>query len=300
MGFLRLLYMPIMLFKTVAKTIGIIKEFKPDITIGMGGYVSAPVGVASLLTGVPLYIHEQNSIPGLTNKLLSRFAQRTLTAFPSAFRGRKRVTLVGNPVRKEILFADYNARLVGSHGGPVKVLVLGGSRGATALNNKLPEVLSRVNEQLQITVWHQCGRGKSQSVQQIYNSRSVENNVVEFIEKIEEAYAWADFVICRSGALTIAELCVVGLGSMLIPYPFAVDDHQTRNAELLAHNNAAIIENESNIDARLTSEKLIDILGSRSALHDMAQNALRLASGAATQDIVKICLGHEQEAGVRS
>ena len=189
MGFLRLLYMPIMLFKTVAKTIGIIKEFKPDITIGMGGYVSAPVGVASLLTGVPLYIHEQNSIPGLTNKLLSRFAQRTLTAFPSAFRGRKRVTLVGNPVRKEILFADYNARLVGSHGGPVKVLVLGGSRGATALNNKLPEVLSRVNEQLQITVWHQCGRGKSQSVQQIYNSRSVENNVVEFIEKIEEAYS---------------------------------------------------------------------------------------------------------------
>ena len=214
---------------------------KPVLVLGLGGYASGPGGLAARWLGIPLVIHEQNAIAGLTNRVLARLADQTLAAYLNAFpRAPGSFTVVGNPVRPEIVAIPGVAQRQIGRRGPVRILVLGGSLGAKALNDTLPSALSRVSQQLPISVWHQTGTRNLDSARTNYThcawAEGSDYRVVPFIDDMAAAYAWADFVIARAGALTVAEISVAGVGALFVPFPHAVDDHQTANAAPLVHS----------------------------------------------------------------
>jgi UDP-N-acetylglucosamine--N-acetylmuramyl-(pentapeptide) pyrophosphoryl-undecaprenol N-acetylglucosamine transferase len=237
---------------------------KPDLVLGMGGFISGPSGMAARFLKIPLIIHEQNAIPGLTNKFLasfkpfplftSRFTQKiiVLEAFPDSFPKEVQAILTGNPVREELIQFEPPEKRWQNQSGRLKLLILGGSLGAQAINQIVPGAIALMPAHERPEIYHQAGEKHLEFTQALYESYQIDGNIVSFIDDIAKAYLWADLVICRAGATTLAELCSVGIGSILVPFPYAVDDHQTKNANHLSKACAAILIPQ----AHLTTEEL--------------------------------------------
>ncbi|QIR15842.1 undecaprenyldiphospho-muramoylpentapeptide beta-N-acetylglucosaminyltransferase [Shewanella aestuarii] len=289
-GLMRKLAAPFKVIRSIFQAKAVIDDFKPNVVLGMGGFASGPGGVAAKLAGIPVVLHEQNAIPGLTNKLLSKIATKVLCAFANTFSvDVKNVEVVGNPIRQELIALGAGDKVVNAEA--LKVLVVGGSLGAKVLNDTLPQVVASLSKQHSITVWHQVGKNNSDTVksayQQVNQLDSV--NVAEFIDDMEAAYRWADVVVCRSGALTVSELAAVGLPSILVPYPHAVDDHQTINASVLVDAGAGFLLPQTLLNAKLLEEKLQLLASDRQTLLLMGQKARGVAVLDATQRVADIC-----------
>ncbi len=278
------LLLPVKLAKALNQSYRAIRQHQPNVVLGMGGFAAFPGGLMAKLLGKPLVIHEQNSVAGLTNKVMAKLANRVLAAFPNAL---KKAQVVGNPVRDGITKLAQPVTRFKKHAGALRVLVVGGSLGAQALNELIPQAIAAMPEKDRPVVIHQAGVKHIEALKANYIKHGVEADCRAFIENMDEMYAWADFVICRSGAMTVAELSVVGLGSLLVPFPFAVDDHQTTNAAYLAESCAAYLEQQKT----LTVEKIVKILSglSRKACLEMAERARALGKPEATMDVARIC-----------
>jgi len=283
-GVLRLLTLPFTLLRALGQSTDAIFRHRPDVVLGMGGYITMPGGLMAAILRRPLVIHEQNSIAGMSNKLLAKLATRVLSGFPNVL---KNTLWSGNPVRSDIAsIAEPKARY-GARSGNLNVLVVGGSLGAQAINEALPQALSKLSQHERPYVLHQTGKKHFEVVQQLYTQAGVEAEIHPFLEDMANQYAKADVVICRAGALTIAELAAAGVASVLIPFPFAVDDHQTYNARFLSEQGAAILLPQK----ELSAEKLVQMLRelSREKLSVMAQAARKLAKPEATKSVVDVC-----------
>ncbi len=243
----RLLAAPFVLLRALAQVMSVMRRQRPDIVLGLGGFVSGPGGLAAWLLRRPLVIHEQNAVAGFTNRILAHLATRVAEAFPGTFAGRQGVVTVGNPVREEI--EALNRRDRAPAFGRAHLLVFGGSLGAQALNRTVPAALAILDAAARPEVIHQTGRDRVEGVREAYRALGVEADVREFIDDMAKAYEWADMAVCRSGALTVAELAAAGLPSVLVPYPHAVDDHQTANAGYLVQRGAARLLPEAALSA---------------------------------------------------
>jgi UDP-N-acetylglucosamine--N-acetylmuramyl-(pentapeptide) pyrophosphoryl-undecaprenol N-acetylglucosamine transferase len=284
-GLKRWLSLPFMLAGALIRTTVVILRHRPDIAVGFGGYTGFPGGLMSKLLWKPLVIHEQNSVAGLTNRLLSKIANRTLFAFPSAFPGRG--GLVGNPVRAQIAAVDEPDSRFAGRTGPLRLLIVGGSLGARVLNETLPRALALIPAAERPLVVHQAGVKQIEALQQHYADAGVEADCRAFIDDMADEYARADLVICRAGALTVAELAAAGVASILVPLPSAVDDHQTGNARYLEQAGAAQLLPQ----ARLTAEGLAVTLQNltRDVCLDMARRARSLAIVDAAERVADAC-----------
>lgn len=288
-GLIKQLMAPFKMSSALLQAISIIRKVKPDAVLGMGGFASGPGGLAARLLGVPLLIHEQNSVAGLTNKILAKFAKTVMTAFPDAFDASVHVKLMGNPLRAGITRLFYQQSKKGQEQGQVHLLILGGSLGAQSLNETVPVAIKMMDEGLRPQIWHQTGRAKDTAVKASYTEHGIEARVSEFITDMAEAYSWADFVICRAGALTVSELCVAGLGAILIPYPFAVDDHQTKNAQFMVEGGAAWLLPQSELRPDVLAEMLAPLFAKRGRLAKLSDAARKLAKVDATEMVANEC-----------
>ena len=290
-GKLSLLLAPFKLLLALWQALKVLRAVNPDVVLGMGGFASGPGGLAAWLLRKPLIIHEQNAVAGMTNKALSKLAKKVLEAFNNAFPTGVKTESVGNPVRGSILTMDKpNDRLQG-RSGKIRLLAVGGSLGAKAINDLLPEVLSEMPIDERPEVWHQAGKRNIDETLTRYNELGVEGcKVVPFIDGMDSAYAWADVVLCRAGALTVSELSIAGVASVLIPYPYAVDDHQTKNAAFLADNGAAIVVQQRDLTKAVLKQLLTDQLNQREKLIDMANKACSLGQPEASERVATICI----------
>lgn len=282
-GKLSLLKAPWMIVKAVLQARVVIKKSKPDVVLGMGGYVSGPGGLAAFLTNTPLVIHEQNGVAGLTNKWLSIFASKVLQAFPSAFKPEK-VPVVGNPVRREFFNSQNVEDRYRDRTGPIRVLVVGGSQGAKVLNEVIPHVASHFKSEMIFR--HQTGKNSLDKVIQSYQALDVdEYHAIEFIDDIVSEYAWADVVVCRSGALTVSEISAIGVAAIFVPFEHK-DKQQYWNAKSLTDKQAAILVEQREFN----QAKLIEILSqlNRTKLTEMALNARILSKPNASQEVAKV------------
>jgi len=285
-GLLRKLLLPINLLRGFWQARKELKHIQPDVVLGLGGFITFPGGMMAALAGIPLVLHEQNSVAGLANRVLAQVADRVLTGFPGVLSGTKGVAWLGNPVRPEIAALAAPEVRYGGRQGPLHILVVGGSLGAAALNESVPLALAQWPEAERPEVVHQSGEKNLQAVQAIYERAGVAGHLVPFIEGMAGAYAWADLVICRAGALTVAELAAAGVASILVPFPHAVDDHQTGNARFLSSAGAAILLPQS----ELSPERLADLRHmTRQQLQQMAEKAHALAKPDATAAVARVC-----------
>ncbi len=284
-GWKDLFFGPWRLLRATLQAKRIIKKFNPDVVIGMGGFVSGPGGIAAFLLRKKLVIHEQNAKPGLTNKWLATIATKVLEGFPNTF---KKAITTGNPVRKEIsaVIAPEN-RLVNR--AKPRLLIFGGSLGATALNELLPKALAKLPESIRPDIMHQAGNIQFADTAKAYATLGLSAHVVPFINEMDKAYEWADVVLCRAGALTIAELCAVGLGAILVPYPYAVDDHQTANANYMAQGKAAILVQQADLSVDVLVKLLQELCSSADKRMAMAKAAFQLRKIDATEKVLNIC-----------
>src|ERR1700693_2092192 len=238
---------PLRIVKAVAQAMGVLRRVQPRSVLGAGGYVSGPGGIAAWLLRVPLLIHEQNAVAGLTNRWLARLATQVLEAFPGSFGPRVPARAIGNPVRADIAaLAAPEVRFAGRESRS-RLLVFGGSQGARRLNAVVPQALARVAPEIRPQVRHQTGGRGLEAARAAYADARVEADVLPFIDDMAAAYAWADLAVCRAGAMTIAELQAAGLGAILVPLPVATDDHQTKNAEAMVRTGAARIIQERDL-----------------------------------------------------
>jgi UDP-N-acetylglucosamine--N-acetylmuramyl-(pentapeptide) pyrophosphoryl-undecaprenol N-acetylglucosamine transferase len=258
---------------------------RPDVVLGLGGYMSFPGGMMAALLGKPLIVHEQNSTPGLANKVLAGIADRVLCAFPGALEGAE---VTGNPVRPEIAAIAAPEHRYAARSGPLRLLVVGGSLGAKVLNDTVPRALALLPNERRPLVTHQSGALHLESLQQAYAAAGVQAATLAFVDDMVAAYAGADLVVCRAGATTIAEIAAAGVASVLIPFPHAVDDHQTANARFLADAGAAVLLPQDELDA----ERLGRLLGGldRTRLCEMAKRARALGRPAATEAVARACM----------
>jgi UDP-N-acetylglucosamine--N-acetylmuramyl-(pentapeptide) pyrophosphoryl-undecaprenol N-acetylglucosamine transferase len=281
-GIARLLKAPFMVIKAILAAKKIIKLRKPAVILAMGGYVTGPVGIAAKLSGVPLVIHEQNAVAGFSNKLLANVANQVLAAFPNAFASKAEV--VGNPVR-----ASVSAIAKKPLTEQLNVLVVGGSLGAQVLNERLPEVFSALAKDFALSVRHQSGRNHQDKLKSAYVGREFDAQVDEFIHDMDAAYAWADLVICRAGALTVSEVAAAGKAALFVPLPHAVDDHQTANARYLVDQQGALLMPQH----EFTTDRLVELLTpyfkQPSLLAEIAEKAKQLAKFDATERVAKVC-----------
>ncbi|NMG64940.1 undecaprenyldiphospho-muramoylpentapeptide beta-N-acetylglucosaminyltransferase [Azoarcus indigens] len=283
-GLVRKLLLPLNLLSGFWQALRELRRVKPDVVLGMGGYITFPGGMMAALAGRPLVLHEQNSVAGLANRVLAGVADRVLSGFPGVL---KKAGWVGNPVRAEIAaVAAPEARFAGRE-GPLKVLVVGGSLGAAVLNETVPQALARLPQEQRPRVLHQAGEKQIEALRTAYAGAGVEGELRPFIDDMAAAYAEADLVICRAGALTVAELAAVGAASLLVPFPHAVDDHQSGNARFLADRGAAYLLPQTELNA----ERLAGILASldRPRLLQMAVHARAQAKPRATEAVARIC-----------
>lgn len=285
-GRLTLLKAPFRVKKAITQAKEVMVKIRPSIVIGMGGFASGPGGMAAKNLRIPLVIHEQNAAAGTTNKILRRFAAHTLVAFPESLKGG---IFIGNPVRNDIENIESPEKRFASKGGPINVLVLGGSRGALAINEMIPAAFGKVNRALPFQIVHQTGQDKLECTQQQYEIAGVKANVVPYIERMAEALEWADFAICRAGALTVSELSAAGLGAVFIPFPHAIDDHQTKNAEFLQSCGAAIIKQQKELSPEILAVLLNELLAGRERLQTMAINARKNARPKAARKFADFC-----------
>jgi UDP-N-acetylglucosamine--N-acetylmuramyl-(pentapeptide) pyrophosphoryl-undecaprenol N-acetylglucosamine transferase len=294
-GMLAQLLAPLQIVWALLQSLAVILRRRPAAVLGMGGFVSGPGGVAAWLTRRPLVIHEQNAAAGMTNRLLARLARVVLQAFPGSFNSSVAAETVGNPVRDDITAVPPPHERYAGRQGRLRVLVLGGSQGALSLNRMVPAALAKLGEDVRPEVRHQCGERTIDIARAAYDENGVEVELVPFIEDMADAYAWADLVICRAGALTIAELCAVGVPALLVPYPAAVDDHQTANAQPMANAGAALVIPDSKLSAEYLADTLRTWLQSRAELAERAARARALACPDALRRITEVCL---EQAGV--
>jgi len=292
-GFTTLLVAPFQLAKALIQSVIIMIKVKPAAVLGMGGFVAGPGGLIASLMGKPLLIHEQNAIPGLTNKLLSTFSKKILEGFSGTFpiskSKQKKIIGIGNPVRKDIATIDMPINRLGDRWGRIHVLVFGGSLGAQILNEIVPIALEDMPLDKRPIVRHQAGKNKDQITSDTYKKLGVNAEVTPFIEDMAEAYEWADLVICRSGALTVAELAAAGVASIMVPYLHAVDDHQTANAKYLSETGAAVLIPQGDLSSESLATILMDLCGDRNKLIEMAIKARRLAKPEATEEVAALC-----------
>ena len=286
-GVVKLLKAPILLVRALWQAFGLIRKERPDAVLGLGGFASGPGGLAARLLGLPLVIHEQNAVAGTTNKLLAKIASRVLEAFPGAL---PRGEWTGNPVRNDIVRLAGPEQRIAQGDRALRLLVLGGSLGALAINKQVPEALSLLPDNQQLEVRHQCGKAHVAVTEEAYQTAEVKAQVTPFIDDMAEAYGWADMVICRAGALTVSELAAAGVGSLLIPYPHAIDDHQTRNGEWLVKQGAAELIQQENLTAEKLATLLQQWMGDKEKLRAMALSARRLAKPAVAEAIADICM----------
>ncbi len=285
-GVMRWLGLPLKLLRACLQSRKALSQHQPAVVLGMGGFAAFPGGLMARLQKRPLVIHEQNSIAGLTNRTLARIATRVLAAFPSAFGDR--AELVGNPVRTDIAAIPQPEQRFFGRTGPLRLLVVGGSLGATALNDVVPQALAMMSPAERPRVIHQAGTKHIEQLKENYRMAGVEAECRAFIEDMAEMYAWCDLVICRAGALTIAEVSAAGVASVLVPFPHAVDDHQTHNAHYLSEYDAAVQVSQS----KLTPSRLSEMLAgfNRTSLQEMAERARSLGRPEATQSVANICM----------
>ena len=261
----------------------ILKQRRPDLVLGMGGFVAGPGGLMARYLGIPLIIHEQNRVPGTTNRWLVKLAARqVLQAFPDSFPAAVKAKTVGNPLRAALIAQAAQTRPINDQ--TLRILVIGGSQGAKVLNENVPAALAGLPE---VEIRHQTGAVMQAEVANHYQQLAQAAEVQAFIEDMASAYAWADLIICRSGAMTISEIAVFGLPAILVPLQNAIDDHQTANARYLADANAAVILPQTQLSPAKLREIILEVLPKR---HRMREAALSLALPQATQSVADICL----------
>ncbi len=288
-GLVQRLLAPFTILRAMFQVLLILLRTRPGLVLGMGGFVTGPGGVMARLLRIPLVIHEQNSIPGMTNRWLSHIATRVLEAFPGSFGTGSRAQTIGNPIGTEIArLAPPAERMAGREGRP-RLLILGGSLGAQALNEVVPVALALLSQEQRPLVRHQAGGQKLEITTADYIATGVEATVDPFIKDMATAYGWADLVVCRAGALTISELAAAGVGSILVPYPHAVDDHQTRNAAYLVSAGAARLLPQVGLTPERLAAQLQELLADRQGLLAMAEAAHRLARTDATGMAADVC-----------
>jgi UDP-N-acetylglucosamine--N-acetylmuramyl-(pentapeptide) pyrophosphoryl-undecaprenol N-acetylglucosamine transferase len=299
-GLLTLALLPLALIIACGQAVGVLLRRRPEVVLGMGGYAAFPGGLMAVLFARPLVVHEQNSIAGLANRVLAGVADRVLAGFPNAFdlpignrlaglfpKPRK-VEWLGNPVRAEIAALAHPDQRYLDRDGRLRLLVIGGSQGAQALNETLPQALALLSETERPSVVHQAGAKHIDALRSYYSSAGIDGELIAFIDDMAERYAWCDLVVCRSGALTVAELTAAGVASVLVPFPAAVDDHQTTNAKFLSEAGAAVLL----LQRELTPEVLAALIRSmtRAGLLAMATKARLLAKPDATARVADACV----------
>jgi UDP-N-acetylglucosamine--N-acetylmuramyl-(pentapeptide) pyrophosphoryl-undecaprenol N-acetylglucosamine transferase len=293
-GLLTLLMAPLQLLRALWQALRVMQRHRPAVVVGMGGFVTGPGGLAAWLCRRPLLIHEQNAIAGFTNRRLAPLARQVLAAFPSAFPQLARARVIGNPVRADIVALPSPAQRFADRVGPIRVLIVGGSLGAMKLNQVVPHALAQLqrdaSEAITFTVRHQSGEKHLAVAQAAYAAAGVSAEVSAFIADMAAAFAWADLVICRAGALTIAELAAAGVASVLVPFPHAVDDHQTHNAQFLVDAGAARRVADQALTPELLAALLRELCSSRSNLLAMAESARRVAKPDAAEQLLDSCL----------
>ena len=284
-GLVTKLLLPLNLLRAFWQSIQVVRRVKPDVLVGLGGYITFPGGMMGVLLGKPLVLHEQNSVAGLANKVLAEVADRRFNAFPNAL---SKAEWVGNPLREAFLNQPAPAERFAGRSGPLRLLVVGGSLGAQALNRIVPQALARIPEAQRPVVLHQSGEKQIEELRANYAQAGVAAELTPFIEDTATAYAEADLVIGRAGASTVTELAAVGAASLLVPFPAAVDDHQTHNARFLVDAGAAWLEAQ----AGLTPDKLAVLLQGldRAPLQAMAEKARAVAKTGATEAVVGACI----------
>ena len=289
-GLRQTLSAPFKLLGALWQAQAILRRRRPAVVLGMGGFVSGPGGLAARALGIPLVIHEQNSVPGLTNQWLARIASRVFEAFPGSFPAARHAIASGNPVRPAISeLPPPRERLTGRR-GPARLLVVGGSLGARALNETLPLALALLPEQARPQVRHQTGEQTLELARAAYAQAGVQAEVTAFIGDMAAAYAWADLAVCRAGALTVSELAAAGLGAILVPYPHAVDDHQVGNARYLTEVGAARLIIQRDLNPAGLAALLAELLADRPTLLAMAEAARTRANPNAVGQIATACL----------
>lgn len=285
-GIVSLILAPVNLVAACFQAMRILLKRKPCAVLGMGGFVSGPGGLMAWLLRRPLLIHEQNAIPGMTNRMLAKLANIIMQAFPDSF--KTEAVHVGNPVRREIASLPSPEQRMKNRTGPLRLLVFGGSLGASRLNEVVPQVLAKMPEESRPEVIHQAGPKNLEQARANYSNLKIQAKIEPYIDDMAASYAWADIVICRAGAMTIAELAAAGVASILVPYPFAVDDHQTANARYLSKQDAALLLPQSELDI----DSLMNILATmtRDKALVMANKARRLGMPEATRLVAEQCL----------
>jgi UDP-N-acetylglucosamine--N-acetylmuramyl-(pentapeptide) pyrophosphoryl-undecaprenol N-acetylglucosamine transferase len=287
-GAATLLAAPFKLAHSIWQALRIIRRRRPALVVGFGGFVTGPGGVAAWLTRRPLVIHEQNAIAGYSNRCLAHLARKVLAGFPKAFPSGIDVQVVGNPVRAEIVMQPAPAMRFAKREGALRLLIVGGSLGASRLNAVVPFAVK--NSGLTLHVRHQAGERGIDAARKAYAEAGVEADVSPFIDDMARAYADADLVICRSGALTIAELAAVGVASVLVPFPAAVDDHQTFNAQYLVREGAAVLIADRDLTAERLAAELKELCAGRGKLLAMAERARLVARPRAAEELASVCL----------
>ena len=288
-GVLTLLAAPFRLARALIEALVIVRRHRPDVVVGLGGFVSGPGGVAAWLLRRPLLIHEQNAVAGFTNRCLARIATQVLAAFPQAFRADVSALVIGNPVRADIAAVPPPPARFATRRGPIRVLVIGGSQGAVKLNSVVPRALAQVGRTAALEVRHQSGERWLAQAEHCYREAGVSARVTPFIDDMAEAYSWADLVICRAGALTVSELAAAGVAALFVPFAAAVDDHQTRNAAWLVKENAALAISEAELTAERLARELASLCDGRGRLLAMAERARLMARPRATEELVAAC-----------
>lgn len=283
-----LLLAPFRLIIACVQALRIMQQRKPGAVLGMGGFTAGPGGLMAWLTRRPLIIHEQNAVAGMTNRILSHLAGEVLEAFPHTF--QRKVTVVGNPVREQIQQLPDPKSRIGSHKEALRILVIGGSLGAQRLNEIVPEAVSLLAADARPDIVHQTGLAKLEATQEIYQRLGVSARIEAFIDDMAEAYGWADLVICRAGAMTVFELAAAGVASILIPYPYAVDDHQTANAAYLVDAGAAIVKQQHELDSDWLSATISNMTRQRDTLIRMATAARSMAKPDAARRVAERCI----------
>lgn len=291
-GLVTLIGAPLKLVRALIQAMRVIREVEPACVLGMGGFASGPGGLAARLLGKPLVIHEQNAVAGMTNKLLAKVATKVFEAFPHSFHDVNGVECIGNPIRDEIVEL-FRARTLKEKteidSRKARVLIVGGSLGALKLNQVIPEAMALLPEELRPEVCHQTGKGKFDETAKSYQDKALVADVKEYIEDMAEAYSWADLVICRAGALTVSELCAAGVGAILVPYPHAVDDHQTKNAQTMVEAGAAWLVPQVELSADSLVEMLQPLLSKTERISRLARAALKIAKPDAADCLAREC-----------
>ncbi len=289
-GLLRLLAAPVLLLRAWCESLLLLRKLQPQVVLGMGGFVSGPVGIAAWCLRIPFCLHEQNAIAGMTNRLLRPFANTIMQAFPNTFPASNKVHTTGNPVRTEIVAAPTPAERMPQEKSEINVLILGGSLGALTLNQVVPQALALLSPEISLRITHQTGVKHLHTTRESYAQLRLAAEVNDYIENMARAYALADIVICRAGAMTIAELTAVGVGSVLIPFPYAVDDHQAANAKFLTDTGCAVMIRESELTADRLVTVLRELCSNYARLRTMAATCRQLARPEATETVARHCL----------